>query len=493
MLDTATPAEETWGDVFQDGSRLEQLLTPWRLLAFVVGAALLWLQAVKPFVDVDLYWHVRLGQEVLERRQVAGTGREWAYTFPGSDWVTTQWLAEVVLAAVHDAWGFSGIAALRVLVCTCFALALAHLLLRGRRTPWAPVVFATTLLIASTAFQERPLLASLLLTVWLARVCERELAQRVLPSAWWVLVVTALWANLHGQWVVVPGCLGLLALGRTLEWWIARPRGAFPVRSWGLTAVSAAAGMLTPVGPRLLLAPWEFRSATEQILEWRPTSLDAGDTVAFALMVGALVVCWARRGGPVPISELVLVLGLCVFAALAVRNVVPAAILLSPLVVRRLEAADPRQDRVDSRGEAVGLVAVAACAVLVALLAVGARFAATDHVPANVPVALAQQLAALPGEHRVVNDYNTGGALVYWAGASTKVAVDGRADRYGGSFLRRYQDMMHMRTGWESTFAELGPDTALLDRELPLHRELVRRGWAVLGVDGPYVLLQAPA
>ena len=493
MLDTVTRTEEPLRPDAREVAADRPLVTPWRLLALVVGAALLWLQAVKPFVDVDLYWHVRLGQEVLERGQVSGTGREWAYTFPDSSWITTQWLAEVVLAAVHDAWGFTGIAALRVLLCTCFALALAHLLLSGRRTPWAAVVFATTLLISSTAFQERPLLASLLLTVWLARICDRELTRRVLPRAWWVLAVTVLWANLHGQWVVVPGCLGLLALGRTLEWWVARPSGGFPLRGWGLVAVSVVAGMLTPVGPRLLLAPWEFRSATEQILEWRPTSLDAGDTVAFALMGTALVVCWARSRGPVPLAEVVLVLGLCAFASMAVRNVVPAAVLLAPLVVRRLEAAFPRHDRVDTRGEAVALAGVAAGTVLVALLAIGARFAGTDHVPANVPVALAQQLAALPGQHRVVNDYNTGGALVHWAGPATKVAVDGRADRYGGPFLRRYQDMMHLRAGWESTFAELRPDTALLDRELPMHRELVQRGWTVLGEEGLYVLLQAPA
>ena len=492
MLDSAASGTLEDAPDVRSRSTWTGAVTPWRLLALVGAVALMHLQALKPFVDVDLYWHVRLGEEILAERRVSGAGSDWAYTFPDSGWTTTQWLAEVLLALVHDAAGWDGIAALRVLACTAFALALAHLLLRGRRTPWAAAVYVCTVLIASTAFQERPLLASLLLTVWLARLCERALAAGVLPRPVPLLLVTWLWANLHGQWVVVPGCLGLLALGLTAQWWPERRRSAFSARAWALVLVALVAGALTPVGPRLLLAPLQFRAATDQILEWRPTSLDAGDTVAFGLLVAALVVCWARSTTRVRATEVVFVLGLCAFAAVAVRNVVPAAVLLAPLVVRRLQETFPRVDRVDSEREQRALAVVAGFVLLVSAAVLVTRFTGLQHVPSSTPVALATRLGELPGEQYVLNDYNTGGAVIYWAGPGTRVAVDGRADRYGGPFLAEYQNMMNMREGWETTLDALRPNTALLEKVYPLGEELVRRGWSVVDADSQYVLLEAP-
>lgn len=468
------------------------VVTPWRTLALVAGLTVLHLRGLSPFVDIDLYWHVRLGEEILRGGAVRGTGTSWAYTLPDSTWVTTQWLSEVVLALVHDIAGWRGIAALRFACSAGIVVGLAVAVLRGRRSIWAPVVFTLSVLVASGYFQERPLLASMLLSVWLGGVCARAVASSALPSTVPLLALTWLWANLHGQWVVVPGCLGLLALGRAVEWGRDRDGVRPPTRLVALTVGSTAAGAFTPYGPALLLAPFTFRSATVHHTEWAPTSLSNLFAIAFALVVLLVVLAWSLGAVRPRVTEVVLVVGLCAFASVAMRNVPPTALLLAPLAAHRLALAFPRPDRCHTRRERKLLAAVLLTVAVVAAVALPVRFAATQDVPAEVPVRLARHLAQLPGDHYVVNDYNVSGALVFWGGSRTRVAVDGRADRYGGAFIDRYQSMMAMRAGWRDTFAELRPNYVVPELTSPLVEELGSRGWTREYEDGAYVLLRAP-
>lgn len=459
------------------------LITPWRLLGLLAGLAVL-VRSIAPFQDIDLYWHVVLGREIATRHVVAGTGAGWSFTTPHSDWVTTQWLSEVVLARIHDTVGWAGIASLKVLVSLVVAVSLGALLLRRHRSWAAPVVYAVTLTVVSAVFQERPQLFSLVLLVWLATLGYRLLRgeRGVHPVV--LLLVTAGWANLHGLWVMVPAVLGLVALGRLLD---GRPRAA--VRPALLVLGTTAAACLTPVGPRLLLTPFTFAASTKQIQEWQPTSFHNPIAMAFGVLVALVLVAWARSRCAVPASELVYVGGLTAFSLMALRNIPVAALLLAPVVLARLEATFPHADRVDSAAERRLLRLAVALSLAVAALLAAARVG-QPLIPASVPAALAQQLARQPGTHRVLDDYNASGAIVLWGGPRTQVAVDGRADRYGARFLGRYADLMSLSHDWAVTLAQLNPNYALLRRDAQLTAELRREGWTQLGAEGKYVLLR---
>jgi hypothetical protein len=74
------------------------------------------------------------------------------------------------------------------------------------------------------------------------------------------------------------------------------------------------------------------------------------------------------------------------------------------------------------------------------------------------------------------------------------VGIDGRADRYGGDYVRRYQGgLINARPGWQSLYDELRPTAALLLAEEPLTGVLVaEKGWVEVAREGAYVLLRAP-
>ena len=59
--------------------------------------------------------------------------------------------------------------------------------------------------------------------------------------------------------------------------------------------------------------------------------------------------------------------------------------------------------------------------------------------------------------HRVLDDYNTGGLMLAFGGPHVRVAVDGRADYYGGRYLKRYMDLMNATGDWRRLLTSSTP------------------------------------
>ena len=99
----------------------------------------------------------------------------------------------------------------------------------------------------------------------------------------------------------------------------------------------------------------------------------------------------------------------------------------------------------------------------------------------------------LPPGQRVLNDYNASGVVLYFAPPGTKVAIDGRSDRYGAQYISSYVKLMALKGDWEGLLQRLAPTSALIRSDSALAHVLVtERGWTQIAAEGDYVLLQAP-
>ncbi|MFL6139682.1 MAG: hypothetical protein ACJ74O_18055 [Frankiaceae bacterium] len=464
---------------------------PMQVVMLLVTAISLVLVA-GPESDVDLWWHVKLGNEILHRHSAFGVGTTWSFAPVHGHWTSSEWLSEVVLAGAHDIAGWSGISWLRVLLTAWLFYRLYRLIVPGRALLPASVVFCVTVGWLGATIQERPQLASLILLTWLAGHAREMLRGSTGPRLWVVAALTVLWANVHGLWVMVPTVLALLAAGRLLD----SGRAGLPsVRRPALLAlVAVLAGCVTPLGPRGLLLPFVLKGSTHFIAEWGPTVVADKTTFGLLALTVPLLVVWARSGTRVPRSEVLYVLALLAFAMVAFRSLPPAVVLLAPICADRLSDAWTRPLTAPRPAERVVLATVAATAAALCVLGPVALLVSEDPLPRSaLPLGIAARLAAEPGEHRVLNSYNASGVLLEFGGPRTKVAVDGRAERYGGAYIDRYLATLDMRDDWQGMLRELRPTHAVLYAHAVIVQALKERGWrVVIADDSGFTLLEPP-
>ena len=440
-----------------------------------------------PLRDGDLYWHILAGQELAEGTPADSLGLDWTYAAGDLPWTSTQWLSELLFYWLHSAGSWSSLAAFRVVTAAIAIAVLAFTTLKGRPVSLAGFPFLLAAGAVALISQERPQQFTLIGAACLSGVLVRGLGPGLLPRWWIVLPATAIWANLHGGWILVPAILGMTTIGRLLDHGWRDTCG----RSAALMSVAALGlGVLTPARVDGITATLRFSRATSNLVEWGSTVPMSAAGFVTVLMLMLIAVAWSRPG-KVPRSEVFSVLILLMFAWTAWRNMTPGVVLLAPLIAESLTRAFPqlahRQEPVWSKRAGV---AAAGIMTLAALGSIPGR----AHLPTEQnPVELARRIAELePGQH-VLNDYNVAGLVLYFGGEGTRVAIDGRADRYGAEYINSHILLNDLKGNWEQRLKELAPTSALIKTDTALAFYLVtEKGWEVVDVDGEYSLMVAP-
>lgn len=445
---------------------------------------------IGPITDIDTYWHVLIGQEILDTQTVTNLGNSWS-TFDAS-WRTTQWLFEVLMAGVQATAGWAGIIWLRTALVLVFLTAYALMLLK-RATPAAVlVVFPLSLIPVSYFFQERPLLASLIALIWLSAVAFDLLVAGHAPRWFVIAPLVIVWANLHGMWVLAPALFAVLAIGFVLD--RSQDKRSLAFTAAKLSALSLIAGCITPLGLSSLVIAFQFKAATANIAEWQPATVWSTTTMGFLAIIALTLATWIRRREPVPWSQLVFVLALFAFGASAFRNILPATILLAPLAAATLSTLHPLRSRPVSPEEKKSLVVVGVGLISVTLVSGLWLTAQVDPLGKAKPLTIATKLSSINGPKRVLNTYNSSGVLAAFGGKDIKLAIDGRADRNGGPYIDRYIKAEKLEGDWQELLRQVQPNFAVLGKDTALTYELTNyQKWKILLTEQDYVLLQAPA
>ena len=218
--------------------------------------------------DADLWGHVRFGQELLaSHRLVIADTHSFTSDKP---WINHEWLAEVTMASVFAGLGPLGLNLLRLA-----SLAIIAALIWRRLSTFNPptrildaLVVVAMLGVQSRAAQVRPQLFSLLLFSVLLTILtdvDRRGDRRVMLL---IAPLMALWANLHGGWIVGLECLMTWA-GCSLL----RERGRSRHRIM-LVAVVGSAALATALNPHGIGLWWflldTVRMNRPYIEEWQP-------------------------------------------------------------------------------------------------------------------------------------------------------------------------------------------------------------------------------
>ncbi|MHB8271241.1 MAG: hypothetical protein ACYDD8_22490, partial [Bradyrhizobium sp.] len=237
-------------------------------------------------IDPDTMWQITIGQWIVDHGAVPTTDL-YSFTMRGQPWISTQWLAQVAYAETYTLAGWTGPVALAA---ACIAVTFAlftRYLARHLSESTALVFVAAALALAAPHLLARPhVLALPVMMAWVGGLVQA--ADRRAAPSFWLLPLMALWANLHGGFVLGLALVAPLAVDAV---WNAdaRARKSLALR-WATFAVAAiAASCVTPYGWNSLLASRKILALGEAlplILEWRPADFSAVGPLEVCLLLG---------------------------------------------------------------------------------------------------------------------------------------------------------------------------------------------------------------
>lgn len=449
------------------------------LLAAVVRAAAV------PISNADTFFHLRYGHEFLNGWTPWSPGH--VSSFGHRDWVPTQWLSQIAMAATESVFGLAGVAWLTGVVVLATVVA-AFLVARRYADPLvASVVTILMFLGAQGNLSARPQVLSYLLILVLTDAWLRT--ARDLRPRWWLVALTWAWALLHGMWSVGV-VIGLVAVvGICLEQ-RTRLRELRPVllRLLAVPLLSLLAAGLTPVGPGLFSAVLVVSGRAEFHDEWGATDFHLRQPAVVAVMIVLTLTIWLRgraeRPNWVPVLLLLLA---AAFSAYALRTVPVASVMVVPLLAGALQDVVGKRRPAPGRERWLvgGLVGVG-----LALLTAVVPFAAAE--PATVPTWLNPALDRLPDGTSVQATDIMGGYLM-WRHPELNPVIDGYSDAYTTRHLEQQLDLQRVRPGWDRTLRRSEVRYALLPTESSLAYTLTRLGgWRTLHTSRDVVMLEAP-
>ena len=483
------------------GRRVGTALTAAVLAA--IGCAM-----VYPIDDLDVWWLLRSGAYMVETRSFPTTD---PFSWPafGAEWINHAWGFELLLYGVHRLGGTTALILMQALFAVV-TLAVLDRIIRAEGLPpgWALAVTAAGGLATYGFWTPRPQLVTYLgLAVFWAilRAYRDGRADRLV----WLPLITIVWANCHGGFMVGPVLIGLVLAGEAIDRLSrgtaseAAPRPAPKLGRLAAVAVASfVATLATPFHYRVVLFPFHVlsdRFAQAFITEWASPPFQYGQirmVEGLVLLTLALLVVTPRRARA---SDVLVLAAFLHFGLQAIRNIPLLVVVILPILARALhEALTERapavivRTGVHPRRAVLGATALAlAFAAWWAYPAQGVgnlvpRLGVAGTFPAGAVEFLKRTRPAGP----LFNDYGWGGYLIWSLYPDYRVSIDGRAAVYGPRRFAEHLEVADVRPRWRSTLDRLDPRLAVVQARSPLVIVLkASSDWQVLYEDRIAVVL----
>jgi hypothetical protein len=454
--------------------------------------------------DPDVWWHLRVGRWMVENGKLPSVDL-FTHTVPTHVWTDHEYLTEILMWLLYSATGFVGLAiAFGLITWAGFWLIYRQV----RRQPF--VIAGLGLALAALAgwpiwgprAQMITFALSCLELYWIqGYLSGRSRALNFFP------LVMALWANLHGGWVIGFAWLGVALVAELIGWaWDrSNPAHRAHVRFLAIvTAASLVAVLATPHGLSLYLYPFQTQGSVAQqklIVEWFSPDFHQIYLRPFEVMVFVVIGGFALRRPR--LYEFLLTMTALGLALQSVRHVALFVAAATPVMIGSYS--EFWRELATSRGWkfpplARPLFAVTTAIVLVVVVLVGAVKIDADINPAtqqkldadSYPIGAADWLAAHPSVGtRMFNQYGWGGYLAYrfYPDPNRKVFIFGEAELMGDPLLNQYNDVQNLRPDWQQILDQYHVDYVVFNKGEALSNVLATQPqWSLVYQDSVSVI-----
>lgn len=434
---------------------------------------------LKPLYHTDLWGHLSYG-----RWMATGGIPSMEPLMPlakGMPWVDTAWLSQLAGYGIWQWLGLAGLQGAYALTVTTGAGLVLHMAYRHTKSmPFAIVGLA--LFLALDWFQlsvARPQLGALALFLVFVSRTTRGRPQTV---DWFLLpALLAVWANVHGSFVMGLAWLGMMAFGRAVD--VVRQTGTLTGLkhdrqwlSWLLIAeLSAVAALLNPYGVSIYAEVFRVSANANlaSLTEWMPLTLRMlpGQILIGTLVALVMLYAWTPRR--VRTWEVLALVGLGLASLWSMRFVVwfaPVAAILATrnlsAIVRGRRIAWPQPSPVSGKWTVVtaGLIWIFFAYSPPGMRLLHGREPSLERALSNeTPIRAVEWLRENPPKGQVFNIFEWGDYL-QWAGpADMQIFVNSHAHLVPGEVWRHYLQVIERSNEWEETLERYGVNTIVLD------------------------------
>lgn len=458
------------------------------------------------FADPDLWGHIRFGQAVLAQGHLV-LHDPYSYSAPGHLWLNHEWLSEIVMALVYNAGGIVG---LKLWKLACSAAIVSFLALGLGETAASTFLQFCVLLLASLALapqvQFRPqLFTFVLLSALIALLARYQYRGRA--PLWLAIPMLALWANLHGGFVMGLAALGIFSAA-VLAQDLYRGRGfRRAAMLLAITAASALATLATPYGIgtwRAVLHALGNPYTRQVIRDWQPLHRSFILTIEklpigvyyMAIAVGmfaALAVTFIQdQRDDLPLVAIATVFFIAMLTA--VRNisisVIATTIPVAHHVALAFRARRPSREPIEMSGANQYVVIAAAIFLLVVTGLFSRRLKTEEEYPVGAVAFMKQH--HLSGN--LVAPFGWGEYAIWHLWPQCRVFIDGRYDTvYPPDVIRDFLNFQYDQGNARDFLRKYPHDFVLVDPtvELEYKRMKTEKAWTVIYRDKT-CLLYAP-
>ena len=440
--------------------------------------------ASRPISDPDFWFHLRIGQFIVQHVQVPRV-EIFSCTNLGQPYVAHGWLSGVIFYLIYSHFGqnllifiFAVLTALAFWI--IFKRSSEHIFTRGM----AVLLGVWTVL---PNIGVRPRVFTLLLATCYFQILSRYLTESDSKRLWWLVPLMVLWVNLHGAFLIGLVFIGLTIAGVILDTWIGRQTAAVVwIRVKPLLmvlVVCALAALINPYGTRIysqvlsvLTSPiYQYVGADWLAPDFHESELRP--LIALILLTTAVLVLSPKRVRP---SQLLFFLATLYMTFKMQRNAIVFAVIATSLLAdysgalwESLFSRAPRKSTSVSNGLRPPVLNLL---LLLPLLLFVIKVVKVVYVPptqqmAVVPLNAVQYLKDNGIQGCTFTEPNIWADYLIWATPANPVYIDGR-DVYPTQFVKEYVEIIQGQRDWRIPFDQYGVKNAILNHSSILAGQL---------------------
>lgn len=450
--------------------------------------------------DGDLPRHMAIGRYVLAGH-LPPVNDIFSHTVPGAPFAPHKWLSGVLFYLAYLIFDERGMV---ILSATALAVTFAFIYNQSvsRAGARLPVFFlvAWGAALSSLHWIVRPhIFTMLLFAFWL--VMTDKLARGEKVRVWYFPALMFLWNNIHGEYL--SGFLVTLAylVGWGWDFLFNRENTSIETgkRLGAAAGFSVLVTLLNPISLRAwgTLTSWlgneYLMSHTDETIP--PNFADTKFLVLLAFLAFSLFLLAMKRE-KLSTGQAMTLAGFSALTLLSARNIhfygVAAPYLLATTLTGSL--AVPLVKRYETsfaiiESRLTGFVWPLLTVILGIFVLIATPLGQVEHFsPAFFPIEAVKWLQSHPQKGEMFNPFDWGGYLSLML-PEKKVFIDSQGDVYGEAFIRKYEQVITLKPGWQGILDGYKVQWALVNADWPLVSALAAEGWREVYRDRTAVIL----